>query len=255
MKLLNIQMSVRELISVINFAKNNGLSDLYERLIKSLEDNIAPPDDTEDAHGKEAIKQGVSYGDVLYTLTVSHIPPNKYYEAIKIVRKYADMTTKDAKEWCDVVRGCKNPDSSWIDGIPNSIELLWSKATIMQEELKNIGCCAEIDVMVKDTFNKKNYGTLTVDIPPHGLTCDIVDVLVKHTKMDRLQIYDWCKWRSAAMAESFSMYRPNNKISRISELNADIILKELKELGCKAKWELNQTVINIHKDYNEISKT
>ena len=249
MKLLNIQISVRELISVINFAKNNGLSDLYERLIKSLEDNTGsniPPDDpnyTEDTHGKEAIRQGVSYGDVLYTLTVSHIPPNKYYEAIKIVRKYADMTTKDAKEWCDVVRGSKHSDNSWIEGMPNSIQLLWAKAMRMHEELKNIGCCAEIDVMVKNTFNKKNYGTLTVDIPPHGLTYDIVGALVKHTKMDQFQVYDWCK------------HRPNNKISRISELNADIILKELGCLGWhRAKWELNQTVIDIHKDYNEISK-
>lgn len=135
--MINVDMTVREAINLIQTLPTDLDGNcLRNRLIKAIE---------------------IAAGDANTTLTLHSIPQDKWIYAIKTIRYGMDWTLRDAKNFCDVVRGqgvttvTKTEDYSpwgemnhyetrYVDGKPNTLSASSKAINDMAIALRDLGC-------------------------------------------------------------------------------------------------------------------
>jgi hypothetical protein len=138
--MVNVSLTVKEIVAIMQ-STGRDFDDLYDKLLKALEDAIVVP------KVNDCNLPPIDNLSRCGALILSSIPPDQFIKAVRIIRNNLGTTLYEAKKFCDVVRGtfeCSDYGyGGYKDGKPNSIEIKNDyTGRRVAIELRDIGCDA-----------------------------------------------------------------------------------------------------------------
>ena len=137
--MVNVSLTVKEIVAIMQ-STGRDFDDLYDKLLKALEDAIvAPKVNSEPKSGQ--IGSGLLY--------LHSIPQDRhsFLHAVKIIRNISGISLLKTKQFCDEVRGDYKYDFSGKttyqnNGKSNTMEMTVDTGYEIASKLREIGCTA-----------------------------------------------------------------------------------------------------------------
>ena len=138
--MVNVSLTVKEIVAIMQ-STGRDFDDLYDKLLKALEDAIVVPQ----VNSEPSPKSSSFGGGILYLHTIPQ-DQKSFLNAVKIIRSTSGISLFDAKTFCDKVRGnlvyTLTGAAAYEHGRSNSMELSVTDGYEIANGLKEIGCDA-----------------------------------------------------------------------------------------------------------------